>query len=134
MKRLIALTALAVIVSGPAFADGDPVRGEKIFRKCAACHMVGEDAKAKVGPSLNGVMGKPAGTNEEFASKYSGDMIQAGKDGLVWDEEMLDKYLEKPKDIVKKTKMAFAGLKKEDEREDVIAYLLQFSPDYEPAE
>lgn len=134
MKKLTALAALAILTAGPAFADGDAARGEKIFRKCGACHMVGDDAKIKVGPVLNGIMGKAAGTNEEYAKKYSKDMIEAGAEGLVWDEETLDKYLEKPKEMIKKTKMAFAGLKKEDEREDVIAYIKQFSPDYKPAE
>lgn len=134
MKKLMTLTVLAVMAATPALADGDAAKGEKVFKKCAACHMVGPDAKIKVGPVLNGLFGRTAGTLEDYAAKYSKDMVAAGQAGLVWTEETLDTYLEKPKDVVKKTNMAFAGLKKEDEREDVIAYLLQFSPDYKPAE
>ncbi|MCB1461979.1 MAG: cytochrome c family protein [Nitratireductor sp.] len=128
----IAATVLAVMIAGPAFAEGDIAKGEKVFKKCAACHMVGDDAKIKVGPVLNGVFGRAAGSDEEYAKKYSKDMVKAGEDGLVWTPEMMSTYLEKPKDMIKKTKMAFAGLKKDDERADVIAYLLQFSPDYKP--
>jgi cytochrome c2 len=133
MKRFVALAAL-MFIAGPAHADGDLANGEKVFKKCGACHMVGDDAKTKVGPVLNGLFGRTAGTLEEYAGKYSKDMVKAGEDGLVWTEETLNTYLEKPKDMVAKTKMAFAGLKKDEDRADVIAYLKQFSPDYKPAE
>ena len=122
---------LAIAMASPALA-ADIDKGEKVFKKCAACHMVGDDAKVKVGPVLNNLMGRTAGTNEDYAKKYSKDMIKAGEDGLVWTPETLNTYLEKPKDTIKKTKMAFAGLKKEEDRADVIAYLMQFSPDYKP--
>ena len=128
MKKTIALAVLAAFMATPAFAEGDAAKGEKIFKKCAACHAVGEGAKAKVGPVLNGVIGRTAGTNEEYASKYSKDMVEAGAGGLVWNEETLNTYLENPKGMIKKTKMSFAGLKKEDERADVIAYLKTFTP------
>jgi cytochrome c2 len=134
MNKLFIFAALAIVAAGPALADGDAANGEKIFKKCAACHMVGPDAKIKVGPVLNNLLGRTAGTNEEYSGKYSKDMIKAGEDGLVWTEQTLDVYLTKPKDTVKKTKMAFAGLKKEEDRQDVIAYLKQFSPDYKPSE
>ena len=133
MKKTIALAALAVMASAPAYAQ-DVAAGEKVFKKCAACHMVGDDAKAKVGPVLNGVFGRTAGTNEEFDSKYSKAMKEAGAGGLVWNEQTLGEYLTDPKGYVKGNKMAFAGLKKDDERANVIAYLIQFSPDYKPAQ
>lgn len=135
MHRLlgkIAIATLAITMASPAFAEGDVAKGEKVFKKCAACHMVGDDAKIKVGPVLNGVFGHAAGANEEYGKKYSKSMVKAGEEGLVWTLETMNTYLEKPKAMIKKTKMAFAGLKKEDDRADVIAYLLQFSPDYKP--
>ncbi|MCB1450258.1 MAG: cytochrome c family protein [Nitratireductor sp.] len=128
MKKTIALAVLAAFMASPAFAEGDVASGEKVFKKCAACHAVGEGAKAKVGPVLNGLIGRTAGTNEEYASKYSKDMVEAGAGGLVWNDETLNTYLENPKGMIKKTKMAFAGLKKEEDRADVIAYLKTFTP------
>jgi len=133
MRKSIALAALAAIVSvSAAHAAGDVAEGEKVFKKCTACHMVGEGAKAKVGPVLNGLFGRAAGTNEEFAAKYSKAMKDAGAGGLTWTEATVGEYLADPKGYVKGNKMAFAGLKKEDERANVIAYLLTFSPDYKP--
>lgn len=96
--------------------------GEKVFNKCKACHAVGDKAKHKIGPHLNGIFGRAAGTAEGF-KKYSKDMKSAGADGLVWDEETLAAFLAKPKAMIKRTKMAFAGLKKEDDLTAVIAYL-----------
>jgi len=127
MKSFIA--ALAAIlwfaVAGAALADGDAAKGEKVFRRCKACHAVGEGAKNKVGPELNNVIGRTAGTVEGF--NYSKAMVAKGEEGLVWNEETLAEYLKSPKDFVPKNKMAFAGLKKDDDLADVIAYLNQFS-------
>lgn len=125
-KRTVALTAALILAgTGLARADGDAAEGEKVFRKCMACHMVGPDAENRVGPVLNGVVNRTAGTLEGFS--YSDAMIEAGQNGLVWDDATLHEYLEKPRDIVPGTKMAFAGLRKEEERDDVIAYLETFS-------
>ena len=104
---------------------GDPEKGEKVFRKCKACHEVGPDAKSKTGPVLNGIVGRDAATYEEFS--YSDAMLAAGEGGLVWTPEALAEFLEKPKDFVDGTKMTFAGLRKDDERADVIAYLATFN-------
>lgn len=134
MKAVLASLTILMALASPAHAEGDIKKGEKVFRKCKACHAVGEDAKAKVGPVLNAIMGKQAGTHESFEGKYSEAMIEAGKGGLVWNEEELSAYLEKPKDLVEGTKMSFPGLKKEEDRLNVIAYLKQFSPDYEAAQ
>ncbi|NJM91425.1 MAG: cytochrome c family protein [Rhodospirillaceae bacterium] len=103
-----------------ARADGDLVNGEKIFSKCKACHTL-EAGKNKIGPSLQGVLGRTAGTAEGF--KYSEAMKTAGAGGLVWSEESIDKYLAAPKEFVAGNKMPFPGLKKPEERADVIAYL-----------
>lgn len=113
------LAALA-LAAAPALASGDAAKGEKVFKKCQACHQVGPDAQAKTGPILNGVVGRTAGTSE-FA--YSDAMVTKGQEGLVWSEATLAEFLAKPKDFVSGTKMAFAGLRKDDEIADVIAFL-----------
>ena len=123
----------------PAQAEGDPALGEKVFKRCMACHKAGEGAKNGVGPLLNGLIGRPAGTVEGFA--YSQLNKNAGAAGLVWTEEALLAYLADPNGFLKKfltdagkadqiagaTKMVFK-LPKDDERQNVIAYLKQFSP------
>jgi cytochrome c2 len=119
-----AVVALGLCVPGHAFAQ-DAKAGETVFKKCQICHAVGPDAKAKVGPVLNDVIGAKAGTREGF--KYSPAMVEAGEKGLVWNDETIGKYLENPRDFIPKNKMAFVGVKKEDERANVIAYLKQFS-------
>ncbi|MFS4583017.1 c-type cytochrome [Phaeobacter sp. C3_T13_0] len=96
-------------------------KGEKTFRKCKACHQIGEGAKSKTGPILNGIIGAPAARVEGF--RYSKAMKAAGEDGLVWDEAELAAFLAKPKKYMKGTKMAFSGLRKEAEIEAIIAYL-----------
>ena len=98
--------------------------GEKIFKKCKACHAIGEGAKNKLGPMLNGVVGKAAGSVEGY--KYSKPMLAKKDEGLVWTAEELDAFLTKPRTYLKGTKMSFPGLKKEDDRENVIAYLKTF--------
>jgi cytochrome c len=115
VPALIALSALAT----PASAEGDAGKGEKIFARCKACHTI-EVGKNKVGPSLAGVVGRHAGAIADF--KYSDAMHSAG---VTWDEASLDKYLADPKGFVPGNKMAFPGLKNEQDRQDVIAYLKQ---------
>lgn len=104
---------------------GDPAEGAKLFRACKACHRVGEGARNGVGPHLNGVFGRKAGTIDGF--KYSEGMTRAGADGLVWTADKLDAYLENPKSLVSRTRMNFRGMKSADERAHVIAYLRAFS-------
>ena len=119
------LAAWAASASAQDAAAGDPAAGEKVFKKCAACHTLSPDGKNKVGPDLYGVIGRTTGTAEGF--KYSEVMTKAGADGHVWTEEELSKYLESPKTMFPGTKMTFAGLKKPEERVDVIAYIKQVS-------
>ena len=102
--------------------EGDAEAGATVFKKCSACHVVDKDQN-KVGPSLLGVIGRTAGTHADF--KYSNAMVDAGKNGLVWDEATLHEYLRDPKAKVKGTKMVFPGLKKDEEIVNVIAYLKQ---------
>ena len=127
MKRIrtSALSAVALLASaGAACAEGDPAAGETTFRVCKTCHQIGENARNFVGPELNGLIGRKAGTvpgyNYSDANKNS---------GLTWDEAALTKYLHNPREVVPGTKMAFPGLQKDDDVANVIAYLKQFGPD-----
>lgn len=126
MRIICYIGALGLIlpIAGSAFGQ-DAAMGEKVFAKCKACHVSDTDQN-KIGPSLKGVIGRPAGSREGF--KYSAAMADAGKGGMVWDDGTLSPYLRDPKGVVKGTKMAFAGLKTDKEIADVIAYLKQFSP------
>jgi cytochrome c len=110
----------------PAAAqDGNPDDGAEVFKKCRACHDIGPDAKNKVGPLLNDIIGRKAGTIEGFP--YSEANKSAGAKGLVWTEDVLLKYLQNPLSFMPGTKMAFAGLKDEPDRKDLIAYLKKYT-------
>ncbi len=85
--------------------------------------------RGRVGPELNGIVGRGAASVEEFG--YSDAFKTKGEEGLIWDPETLAAFLEKPRDYVNGTKMSFAGLRKEDERADVIAYLATFNAEGE---
>ncbi|MGK9052477.1 cytochrome c family protein [Neorhizobium sp. CSC1952] len=126
MKCPILLIAASVAIfsaCGANAQEGDANAGATVFNKCKACHDAETD-KNKVGPSLNGVIGRVAGTHPGFA--YSKAMVDAGKAGLQWDEASLRDYLHNPKAKVKGTKMAFAGLKDDGEISNLLAYLEQF--------
>jgi cytochrome c len=117
------------VAEAPAADGADPAlvtAGEAVFRKCAACHKVGEGAKNAVGPALNGIVGAGMGQAEGF--KYSAKLAEMGAGGGVWDAASLHSFLEDPKGFVQGTKMAFAGLKKPEDRDAVIAYLSTFAP------
>jgi cytochrome c len=122
--RTIMTTVLTAALALPALAEGDPEAGAKVFNKCKACHAVGADAKNKVGPVLTGIIGAPAGANPEF--KYSDVLLARAADGLVWDEANLTEYLTKPSDFMKGTKMSFAGLRKEEDVKNVLAYIASY--------
>jgi cytochrome c len=119
----VIVAAVGFLAAGAASADeGDPAAGKKVFNQCQVCHSV-EAGKNKLGPSLHGVVGRKAGTAEGFRN-YSPAMKKAN---IVWTEENLDKYLADPKGFIPHNRMIFAGLKKEKDRENVIAYLKQQS-------
>ena len=121
--KTLPLIALGIGLSAtPALASGDVAAGEKVFKKCKACHVVDAE-KHKTGPHLVNIMGRAAGSADGY-KKYSDAMKSSG---IVWNEETLDGYLEKPKAYVKGTRMAFAGLRKEKDRANVIAYLKSYS-------
>jgi cytochrome c len=120
MPKPSVLIALAMLAAAAAPASaGDPAAGQKVFAKCKACHEVAS-ATNKVGPTLKGMFGRTAGTVEGFA--YSTAMKDSG---IVWDEAALKPYLADPKAAIPGTKMAFAGLKKPEDIDNVIAYLLE---------
>jgi cytochrome c len=106
-----------MVFAQSALAAGDVENGKKVYKKCAACHSL-EEGKKKVGPSLYGVFGRTSGQLEGF--KFSKAMVAAE---IVWDETTIDAYIADPKGYIPKNRMAFAGLKKEQDRADVIAYI-----------
>ncbi len=108
-----------MVLTAPAMADAG--NGEKVFKRCMACHSV-EAGENKVGPSLHGVVGRHSAAIEDF--KYSDAMKGAN---LVWDEQNLTEWLTNPRKFLKGTSMAFAGLRKESDVTDVIDYLKQQS-------
>jgi len=118
----VATLFAGVMQATPSNSQGDPLaEGEKLFKRCTACHAIGQGAKNKVGPELNAIIGRTAGTLPDFS--YSDAMKAAGAGGLVWTKETLAEYLASPKAKVPGTKMAFSGLKKPAERDAVIAYI-----------
>jgi cytochrome c len=127
-KRLLLIAFPLMFLAFDAaysFELGDPAKGEKVFRKCKACHAVGDGAKTKIGPILNGVVGQSAGTQEGF--KYSKALRKAVEQNqLTWTVENLDEFLKKPKAFLPGTKISFAGLRKEKDRQDILAYLATF--------
>lgn len=126
MKRLF-LSALIAGLPAAALAQqpaGDPAKGEQIFKTCHICHDIGPTAKPKVGPPLNGVVGRPWASWPGFS--YSQGLKDGKAKGNVWTVEMLNKWLENPRALVSGTKMIFPGLKTAEERANIIAYLSQF--------
>jgi cytochrome c len=124
--QYVCLVALAAWCgSGAGALAGDAAAGETIFaQKCKVCHQIGEGAKNLVGPTLNGVIGRKVGSVPDY--NYS----DADKNsGITWDEATLNEYLTNPKAKIPGTKMIFAGLPKESDRDNLIAYLAQFGAD-----
>ncbi len=125
MKVLgLSVSLLILAASCGAAAAQDVAAGENSFKKCLACHAIGEGAKNKVGPELNGLDGRKSGTapgyNYSDANKNS---------GITWNEAQFKEYIKDPKAKVPGTKMAFAGIKNEKEINDLWAYISQFGPD-----
>ncbi|WP_018688277.1 c-type cytochrome [Ahrensia kielensis] len=123
LKQFIGAAALC-FVAGQTFAvEGDADAGAKVFKKCAACHKV-DEAKNKVGPHLVGIVDRTVASVEGY--KYSSAMTAFGEGEKTWDEAMLREYLANPRAAVKGTRMAFVGLKKEEDLDNIIAYLKTF--------
>ncbi|MEL7256261.1 MAG: c-type cytochrome [Pseudomonadota bacterium] len=129
LKRHI-LTLATSLVLAASVASGetaDVKEGEKIFNKCKGCHEVGQGAKHRIGPHLNGLFGRRAASHEEF--KYSKSFKRAGSGGLEWHADTLDVFLENPRAMTSGTRMSFPGLKDAQDRINLIAYLRTFSDD-----
>ena len=126
MKNLILTTVIVVASSAivPAALAQDAAAGKSSFNKCLACHAIGEDAKNKVGPELNGLDGRKAGSAPDY--NYS----EANKNsGITWNEANFKEYIKDPKAKVPGTKMFFAGIKNEKEVNDLWAYVSQYDKD-----
>ncbi len=120
MRNVLLFVAVLVSLVDAASAQ-DPAEGEKVFATCKTCHQIGEGAKNAIGPELNGVVGRKAGSVAGYS--YS----DANKNsGITWDEANLAEYLKDPKAKVPGTKMIFAGIKDEKKVQDLIAFLKQF--------
>ncbi|GAA3838640.1 cytochrome c family protein [[Pseudomonas] carboxydohydrogena] len=123
--RWIVAAATLVAFAGAAHAEpGDPAKGEQAFKVCMACHAIGPGAKTKVGPELNGIVGRKWASVEGYS--YSADLKTGNGANKVWDEATLDDYLTNPKHLAPHGKMAFPGISQAGKRADVIAYLKQF--------
>lgn len=116
MFTLLALLALPAV----AHAEGDAAKGEKVFAKCKACHVADAETN-RVGPYLKGVIGRNVASVADY--KYSEAMLEFAKTHPQWTDELFLQYIENPKAMVPKTKMVFPGLKKEEDRADLLAYL-----------
>jgi len=125
--KILTLSALAVVTSLAAASNAlaqDVAAGETSFHKCMACHSIGEGAKNKVGPELNGIDGRHSGSAPNYS--YS----DANKNsGITWNKEQFLEYIKDPKGKIPGTKMAFAGIKNEKEANDLWAYISQFGAD-----
>lgn len=119
-SALAAILTIAIVTGSAQAADSK--KGKKIFNKCKACHTISKNGRNKVGPNLYGVVGRKAASVEGY--NYSKAMKASG---ITWDETNLDKFLKKPKKFLKKTKMSFPGLRKDEQRYDIIAYLRENS-------
>lgn len=127
-----ALSLATALTAGMAFAEGDATRGEQLFRKCKACHQIGEGAKNSVGPNLTGVVGRPMGSSEGY--RYGSGLKAANAAGGVWDQDMIIEWIGGPKDYIRKftgdekarAKMTF-HMKSLEDRTDIAAYLATFS-------
>jgi cytochrome c len=123
MKALIAAAGLLALSAGASLAQ-DATAGARVFNQCRACHQVGETAKNLIGPKLNGLFGRPAGSIEGF--NYS----PANKNsGITWSDDVFAEYIRDPKAKMPGTKMVYAGLKNEQQVADLTAFLKQYGPD-----
>ena len=123
VKALLGVT-IALVISTSTASAGDPAAGEKVFKKCLVCHEIGAGAKNKVGPLLNGIAGRKAGTIEGFA--YT---AQNKSSGIVWNEAVFKEYIKDPRAKIPGTKMVGINIRNEKEAEDLWEYLKLFDAD-----
>jgi cytochrome c len=124
MMRTLFVAAAMIAVSGLTASAQDAAKGEISFHKCLPCHSIGDDAQNKIGPELNGLDGRHSGTVAGF------DYSDANKNsGIVWGEAKFKEYIKDPRGVVPGTKMIFAGIKNDNEVNDLWAYVSQFDAD-----
>lgn len=123
--RLFVVFVIAILAAMPAMAAGDPVKGKQVFNQCKACHWLTDKPRPKMGPNLNGLFGRKAGTSPSYKA-YSPALRQAG---FVWTDDKLDHWLENPRTFLKGNRMVFAGVRNEARRADLIAYLKKATVD-----
>lgn len=125
LRRVSCIAAVLSGVAGPLLAQGNATRGERVFQRCFSCHSVDPAERSLPGPNLAGVVGRRAGSLADF--EYSPAMVAAGRQGLIWTAETLDRFLAAPEAVVPGTPMAPPpGLSAPDDRAAVIAYLRRF--------
>ena len=129
--RKLFLALLFLLLASPiaALADGHATEGERLFRtlRCAGCHEVGPEGRNKVGPHLNEIIGRAAGSVEGF--RYSRAMIGRAEDGLVWNEDMLRAFLTAPSEFLPRTRMAYRGVRKEEDLTPLLIFLGTLTPE-----
>ena len=124
MLKVLMISALSLAASSAVAVAGDVAAGQTSFKKCAPCHDVGETAKNKVGPLLNGLEARKSGTIEGY------NYTDANKSsGIVWTEATFKEYIKDPKAKIPGTKMVFPGIKNEKEADDLWSFLQQYGPD-----
>lgn len=121
IQRLLLAAAAAVSLSVPAAQAQDAAAGQRVFNQCAACHTRNEGGRNGVGPNLWGVVDRKAASVENF--RYSANLRQLAEGGLSWNEANLRRYLANPKDLVPQGSMAFAGIRNEQQLNDLVAFL-----------
>lgn len=128
-KLFIAPLVLFLAFPMVALADGHAAEGERLFRslRCAGCHEVGPEGRNKVGPHLNEIIGRAAGAIEGF--RYSRAMVGRAEDGLIWDEDMLRAFLVAPADFLPRTRMAYRGVRNEDDIDHLMIFLATLTPE-----
>jgi cytochrome c len=126
MRRALRIASLVAALCGAAAgasAEGNAARGEALFRPCAACHMIGEGAIHRIGPHLNGLLGRGIGAAEGY--DFSEAMVETGGDVGAWSESALDTFLANPRAFVPGTAMVFRGVPSAEDREDLIAFIVE---------
>jgi cytochrome c len=120
-RMLLPALALFGLAAAPTAQAQDVAAGQRVFNQCRACHVIENNGRNGVGPNLHGVVGRRAGAIQGF--RYSANMRTLAEGGLTWDEATLRRYLTNPKDVVPQGSMAFAGIRNEQQLNDLVAYL-----------
>lgn len=130
MRRFSAsLTVFTIcLLSGQAAlaqAGGDDERGARLFQQCSACHQIGPEAKNRIGPQLNHIFDRAVGHAEDYT--YSPGLQKASDEGMIWDYEALDRFIENPRAMFPRTRMSYRGMANPEDRSDLLAWLRKWS-------